>query len=163
MTRYGIRTLLVLSIALFCSSLLATEMQFSGTLVEPPPCTINNDQTIMVPFGDSVGVNRVDGVNYRQPVDYRLTCDITSLQEGLTLVLSTTDPASYDPAAVNTNITGLGIRLIVDGAPAVFDTPMPVTVGEPTPVIDAVPVKAPGASLKEGAFTATATLKVVYQ
>ncbi|WP_244370721.1 fimbrial protein [Rahnella sp. ChDrAdgB13] len=162
MTRYGIRTLLVMSIALFCSSLLATEVQFQGTLIEPPPCTINNDQAVLVPFGNNVGINKIDGVNYRQTVDYHLTCDSTSPRDGLTLVLSTTAAASYDTAAVNTDITGLGVRLLVDSAPAVFDTPIPV-VEMAQPVIEAVPVKAPDASLAEGPFNATVTLKVVYQ
>ncbi|ELY3087888.1 fimbrial protein [Klebsiella aerogenes] len=154
-----------MSIALFCSSLLATEVQFRGTLIEPPPCNISNDQTILVPFGDNVGINKIDGVNYRQPVEYSLNCDITSPQDGLSVELSTTNPTAYDTSAVNTDITGLGIRLLVEGVPAVFDTPMPVDLqgSQLPPHIEAVPVKAPDASLTEGPFNATVTLKVVYQ
>ncbi|MEN4700031.1 fimbrial protein [Pantoea agglomerans] len=162
MTRYGTRTLALAFAALFCSGLLATEMQFTGTLVEPPPCAVNGDQPVYVDFGKNVGVNKVDGVNYIQPVNYNLTCGADSSQEGMSLVLSTTDKTSYDEAAINTSITGLGIRLMYDGKPVVFGDAVPVSMEE-RPLLQAVPVKAPGAKLDSGSFTATATLQVIYQ
>ncbi|EMJ5851811.1 fimbrial protein [Klebsiella aerogenes] len=162
MTRYGIRTLTLVFVALFCSSLLATGMQFTGTLVEPPPCTINGDQPVYVDFGKNVGVNKVDGVNYIQPVNYNLTCGADSSQEGMSLVLSTTDKTSYDEAAINTSITGLGIRLMYDGEPVVFGDAVPVSMAE-HPLLQAVPVKAPDAKLDSGPFEASLTLQVVYQ
>ncbi|MBW4217889.1 fimbrial protein [Enterobacter cloacae subsp. cloacae] len=162
MTRYGIGTVLYAAATLFCNNLLAADMNFQGTLVEPPACTINNDQAVLVSFGDSVGVNKVNGSNYIQPVDYHLICDITSPQDGLNIMLSTTEPTTFDPAAVQSSVTGLGIRLLIDGNPATFGQPIPVNSSS-TPVLQAVPVKGPGATLIEGPFSATATLQVVYQ
>ncbi|MEB5742699.1 fimbrial protein [Klebsiella aerogenes] len=162
MTHYGMRTLMLSVLALFCSTLLAAEMNFKGTLVEPPPCTINNDQDVLVSFGDSVGVSKVDGSNYIQPVDYHLMCDVTSPQDGLNIMLTTTNQSGFDAAAVQSSVEGLGIRLLVDGQPAEFDKPIPASVDR-QPVLQAVPVKAPGVSLTEGPFSATATLQVIYQ
>ncbi|MEX3098860.1 fimbrial protein [Serratia ureilytica] len=162
MTRYSMGTLVPVGMALFCSSLLAADIHFQGALVEPPPCTINNNKDLLVSFGNSIGVNKVDGSNYIQPVDYHLTCDNTSPQAGLNLVLITTNPDSSDPAAVQSDIAGFGIRLLVDGSPASFGQLIPVDVASP-PVLQAVPVKAPSATLAEGPFSATATLQVVYQ
>ena len=46
------------------------DMTFHGTLITPPPCTINDDSRIEVNFGERVGINKVDGVNYRQMMNY---------------------------------------------------------------------------------------------
>ncbi|WP_232734438.1 hypothetical protein [Serratia sp. TKO39] len=43
------------------------DMQFRGTLIAPPPCTLNDDGIIDVDFGDRVGINKVDGVNSDKP------------------------------------------------------------------------------------------------
>ncbi|HBV9912366.1 TPA: pilus assembly protein [Klebsiella aerogenes] len=120
MGHYGAITLVVLSGALFCSGLMAADMTFKGVLVDPPPCTINGDQPVRVNFGDNIGVNRVNGTNYIQSVEYHLTCDITSPQEGLSVVLTTTDPAAFDASAIQSSIDGLAIRVLVDGAPVTF-------------------------------------------
>jgi type 1 fimbria pilin len=43
-----------------------------------------------------------------------------------------------------------------------LNKPIPISLTNP-PRLEAVPVKRPGATLKEGPFEATATLKAVYQ
>ncbi len=53
-------------------------LTFSGTLNEPPPCTIDAGNTIEVDFGD-VGVKRVDGVKYRKAVPYTINCGAATL------------------------------------------------------------------------------------
>lgn len=40
-----------------------------------PPCVINGGQPIEVNFGDEVMTTRIDGSNYRRPVNYTLTCN----------------------------------------------------------------------------------------
>ncbi|MDA3131533.1 hypothetical protein [Atlantibacter subterraneus] len=47
-------------------------MTFHGTLVAPP-CTISNGQTIEVDFGDDLGVEKIDGNNNKQNVNYSIT------------------------------------------------------------------------------------------
>ncbi|WP_342006004.1 fimbrial protein [Citrobacter sedlakii] len=41
----------------------AENLQFSGTLIAPPTCTVNNEETIEIGFGD-VAIEKIDGVNY---------------------------------------------------------------------------------------------------
>ncbi|VTR20674.1 putative minor fimbrial subunit StfE [Serratia fonticola] len=43
------------------------------TVVAPLPCMINDDRPIEVEFGD-VMTTRVDGDNYKMPVNYTLSC-----------------------------------------------------------------------------------------
>ena len=49
-------------------------MQFRGGLIAPPPCVINAGAKIDVDFG-SAWDQKVDGVNYRQAIDYHLDCE----------------------------------------------------------------------------------------
>lgn len=161
MTHFSAVTALLFSGALSCTSLLAAEnMSFYGTLIEPPACSINDGQRIEVDFGDRVGVNKVDGVNYRQPVNYRITCDPGS---GWSMLLTLSATASgYDNAALATSVDDLGIRILQNGAPMQLNRPYAIGAQNP-PLLEAIPVKRPGSSLKEGAFEATATLQVMYQ
>lgn len=136
-------------------------MLFRGTLIEPPPCKINEGGMVDVDFGDKVGVNKVDGVNYLKALDYRVTCEEGASGMDVVLTLSG-QPTFYDGAAIQTDMADLGIRILQNGQPFTLDTPVVIDPKAP-PMLQAVPVKAPGASLKEGAFTATATLKAEYQ
>jgi len=136
------------------------DMQFKGTLVVPPVCTISSGNTIDVDFGD-VGVNKVDGINYIQPVNYTVSCTASTLQWATTLTLSANAP-TYDPAAVQTDVTDLAIQIQADGKPFTINQPIPLDPAKP-PVLKAVPVKKPGSTLTGGAFKATATLLAVMQ
>ncbi len=51
----------------------ADNLKFHGTLISPPNCTINNDQTIDVKFGNLL-INKIDGTRYAQNVPYEITC-----------------------------------------------------------------------------------------
>ncbi len=52
--------------ALLASPVVAADnMNFHGTLMENPPCEINNGQPIEISF-DEVGVNKINGQNYAQ-------------------------------------------------------------------------------------------------
>ncbi|MTH44964.1 fimbrial protein [Intestinirhabdus alba] len=141
---------------------LTTEMAFKGTLIDPPPCAINGGQPVAVDFGRRVGVNRVDGRRYIQPVEYHLICYPDSPRSGLNIVMTTTAPAAFDASAVQSSVDGLAIRVLVEGEPITFGKPIAVSVDHP-PVMQAVPVKAAGVALEEGLFSATATLQVIYQ
>ncbi|MNP84764.1 hypothetical protein D3C76_1842150 [compost metagenome] len=56
----------------------------------------------------------------------------------------------------------LAVRLLQNGKRFTLNNPIPIKLNAP-PRLEAVPVKRPGATLKEGAFEATATLLAVYQ
>ncbi|WP_375056775.1 fimbrial protein [Zobellella sp. DQSA1] len=136
-------------------------MSFSGTLIEPPPCTIDDGGTIEVDFGERVGISKVDGERYRQSVPYRIRCEGDATGWEMTLTLSATATA-FDAAAVQANVADLGIRLLLGGQPFTLNRPVPVDPEAP-PALEAVPVQQPGATLAEGTFAATATLQADYQ
>lgn len=154
--------LLVLAVLLQSGLAGAAEnMRFSGSLITPPDCTINDGQQIDVNFGDHVGVSKVDGVNYLQTVNYQLRCEPNS--GGATLGLTLTGPqAAFDTAALQTSRPGLGVRLTLDGQPFRLATRVPVDASAP-PVLRAVPVRDPDVMLTEGAFEVLATLRADYQ
>jgi len=134
---------------------------FYGILNAPPPCTINNGEQVDVDFGERVGVSKVDGQNYMQTVNYRISCEpgISGLAMGLKVTGSAT---GFDGAALQTNTTDLGIRLLQNGQAFTLNKRIDIDAANP-PVLQAVPVKKPGVELKAGAFTVTATLLADYQ
>ncbi|WP_338628351.1 fimbrial protein [Yersinia intermedia] len=156
--RFSVAVLLALSSTLA----YADNMLFSGTLIDPPPCVINGGNTIDVPFGENLGVNKIDGTNYTKAVPYSVTCGaaIPGMDLGLTIISASV--TTFDAAALQTNIPNLGIRLLKNGVPFTLNTRVVYDNNNP-PVFQAVPVKASGATLSEGAFEATATLLVDYQ
>lgn len=155
-----IRTL-ALATVLPVTAQAADNMSFHGTLVAPP-CTINNGQIIDVFFGTNLGVNKIDGNNYKQPVNYSVDCDAGYSVNNLAIVVDTAAPAAFDTAAVMTNKTGLGIRILVDGVAVTFAERIPLTNPTSPPKIEAVPVQDPSVTLNEGAFEATMTLRADY-
>lgn len=156
------RTCLLLLGATLTGNLCAAEnMKLYGTLVEPPPCTINDGGNVDVDFGSRVGVTKVDGVNYLQLVNYQITCDPNVEATNMTLQIIGV-PTDYDSAAVKANVTDLGIHILQNGQPFELNKPIPIKFVS-QPKLEAVPVKRPGATLKEGPFEATATLLAAYQ
>jgi type 1 fimbria pilin len=138
------------------------DMTFRGTLIEPPPCTINDGERVDVDFGERVGINKVDGVNYRQIMNYQITCDNAgSGSWALTLSL-TGAAAGFDEQALQTNKTELGIRVYQNDKPFTPGSTLAIDISNP-PRLEAVPVKREGATLTEGAFESWATLRADYQ
>ncbi|WP_413507992.1 fimbrial protein [Serratia proteamaculans] len=161
MTTYAGLVLLLASGALTGNAYAAENMRFYGTLVEPPPCTINDGGNVDVNFGDRVGVTKVDGVNYLQAVNYQISCEANADAWNMTLEIIGV-PTDYDSAALMANVTDLGIKILQNGQPFELNKPIPIRLAN-KPKLEAVPVKRPGATLREGAFEATATLLAVYQ
>ncbi|KTC19456.1 pilus assembly protein [Pseudomonas marginalis ICMP 9505] len=159
MTFWQPRALLAVCSLSLCSGAWAN-LTFSGTLNEPPPCTIDAGNTIEVDFGD-VGVKRVDGEKYRQGVGYIITCGPDTLPWELKLSVNGT-ATTFDGAAVQTSVPALGIRLFQNNVPFLLNTPLDITLSSP-PTLEAVPVKQPGAILAPASFTAVATLLAEYE
>uniref|UniRef100_A0A8H9YNN4 Fimbrial protein n=1 Tax=Pseudomonas tritici TaxID=2745518 RepID=A0A8H9YNN4_9PSED len=136
-------------------------MSFHGTLVAPP-CTISNGKTIDVVFGNNLGVNKIDGNNYKQPVNYTVECEAGYSANSLAITVDTTVPTAFDGSAVNTDKTGLGIRILVEGQPVTFAQRRAVVNPASPPKIEAVPVQDPAVKLEVGAFEATMTLRADY-
>lgn len=140
----------------------ADNLKFHGTLISPPNCTISNNKTIEVEFGN-VLINKIDGTNYMQDVPYEIDCSSTARDASMAMTLTFSGAASgFNNAAISTTVAGLGIELQQDGKP--FTLGSTITINEQSiPVLKAVPVKQSGATLAEGDFDATATLQVDYQ
>lgn len=143
------------------SALSADNMTFHGTLVAPP-CTISSGNTIDVVFGNNLGTKKIDGSNYKQPVNYTVDCEAGYTANNLAIVVDTTQPAAFDTAAVKTDKTGLAIRILVDGEPVSFAQRVAVANPASPPKIEAVPVQDQSVTLTEGAFVATMTLRADY-
>jgi type 1 fimbria pilin len=155
----GMSLLLSFALLAISPSQAAENMSFSGTLIEPPPCLVNNDKDIDVPF-DRIGVNSVDGVKHRRQVDYVLDC---TAGPAWSMVLTLLGPvAAFEPATLQTNIANLGIKIYQNGEPFELGTPIAVDPLNP-PLLEAVPVKKPGTELTDGTFEVTATLLADYQ
>ncbi|MDU7767913.1 MAG: fimbrial protein [Serratia marcescens] len=71
-----------------------------------PPCVINGGQPIEVNFGDEVMTTRIDGSNYRRPVNYTLTCNGQS-SNALKLQVQGA-AAGFDGQLLRTSQDGLG-------------------------------------------------------
>ncbi|CFQ48043.1 minor pili exported protein [Yersinia frederiksenii] len=156
------RCSVVVVLALSSTLTYADDMLFTGSLINPAPCVISGGNTIDVPFGENLGVKKIDGINYIQTVLYSVTCETvsSSLELGLTIVSASV--TTFDPSAIQTNIPDLGIRILRNGVPLTLNTRIAYDKNNP-PTLQAVPVQATGATLSEGAFEATATLLVDYQ
>lgn len=123
------------------------------------PCVINNNKVITIDFGN-VGVNKIDGENYKQKINYTLECEDRDETASLMMTLLGAQ-TSYNPGAINTNVTGLGIEIKQNGTPVTINKSFIIDFDNP-PVLEAVPVSS-GATLNEGAFNATATLLAEYE
>ncbi|MBC3379047.1 fimbrial protein [Serratia fonticola] len=133
---------------------------FSGTLVVPPPCVLNNNTDIPVSFGTDLLAGRVNGSNYAQPIPYTLDCT-GAPTTALKLQFQGTG-ADFDTSVLETSKPDLGLELRSNGVKLPMNTWFNFT--DPArPSLMAVPVKATGSTLTGGAFTAASTLLVDYQ
>ncbi|HGE8486156.1 TPA: fimbrial protein [Serratia marcescens] len=132
----------------------------SVTVLAPLPCTLNGGKPIEVNFGDEIMTTRIDGSNYRQPVDYGLSCN-GPWKNAMRLQISGA-AAGFDGTLLKTSVNGLGIGLLRDGARIPLNDWQNFTYPS-MPKLEAVPVKQNGATLPTGEFTASATLRVDYQ
>lgn len=166
-TRAGTFPVMVLALGFLVSGLVSAAGQsgdslsvnFHGTL-RRKPCHISNDQIINISFG-KIGVRKVDGNNYKQPISYTLECGDPDQTAQLTMTLQGTS-TSYNASAIRTSADGLGILILKDGAPMKFGEKTPIKQST-LPVLEAVPVKQPDTTLAAGDFVATATLLAEYQ
>lgn len=139
-------------------------MNFSGFLVAPPPCTIGDKGgRIEVAFKHNINVSKIDGVNYKQAVPYQIDCrdmDRPGMKWRMKLMVVGT-PTVFDRAAVQSSVPGLGIKLVLNsGTDFVLNTAYEIDleVSHSPPKLEAVPVKLPGSRLPLTEFTASALL-----
>ena len=137
----------------------ATGMTLHGTLIAPPPCTINDGNTIDVDFG-KVGIKKIDGVNYRKALNYRISCEKGSTAWVLKLTL-TGNATAFDKEALMSN-RGVGIRMYQNNKPFTPNSTIDINLNSP-PALAVVPVKDAAKDPEKGDFMARATLRADYQ
>lgn len=143
-----------------CRASDTRDLEFHGTL-RLRHCYINNNQLIEIHFGE-IGVNKIDGNNYKQSIPYTVVCDDPSTTtQTLTLSMNGSG-SSFDQNGVETSVSGLAIRLFKDGSPMELNKPFAITYSAP-PVLEAAPEKDVSAHLTAQNFTAAATLLAEYQ
>lgn len=138
----------------------AVQVNFQGGLIEALPCAINNGEPIEVDFGDNLVIRNLDGVRYSKSVPYQIDCSAA----GAVRMSIQGTATHFDGAAIQTNITGLGIRMSLgNGAPFYLNTVANQIDTQSLPVMMAVPVADPAQPPSPGAFIARATLLAEYQ
>lgn len=160
----GLRAALMV-MALGCASSVNAAREvtvtISGTVQGSPPCVINNDRLITAPFGD-VQINDIDGRYKTITIPYSLDCSRAVTNQVRMQVKGNGTWFLPGLLAVPGN-TELGIRLKKDGAALAIDTWTNFD-GSKQPVLQAVLTKrAESSEIKNGTFSASATLLVEYQ
>lgn len=136
-------------------------INITGTVIASASCTFDSDEAITVEFGD-VYINEITGDNYKKPVPYTLTCEGDA--EGKTIQMQWVGTSSsFDSTLLNTDVTGLGIKLLQNSTQVSPNTAFTIDGSSP-PALEVVVVKNTGASFSNGQeFNASVTLKVDYQ
>lgn len=164
--------ILVLGTALLSGPVYADNMQIRGTLVEPPSCKVVNldkggsgawpqSSIFELNFGGRVVASQIDKRVYRMKLNYQVECPPG--QQTKMLILSLGGDNYY--GQLKTNIDGLRVRFIrtVSAGETSFDVGREVVASpQDPPMLEAMLVREPGATLKSGPFYATATLTIHY-
>lgn len=154
------KRLLLLTVCISGSVLADATVNFSGTLIEAPPCVVNNNNVITVNFGNEVMTTRIDGTQYRKPIDFDLDCSMAVSSKQKVRITGT--PASFDSTALAGGKSGLGIALYNGDTRLNLGSWLNFT--DPNiPRLYAVPIKQSGITLSGGAFRVMASLVVEYQ
>lgn len=124
--------------------------------IRSAPCTVNNNNTINVNFGDAVNINDIDGKKYMQDIVYSVECS-GGFSGGMTLSIQG-NPADFDDgAALDAGHGGLGIEIQNEGEKLTLGKA--INFEYPAfPLLQAVPVMKAGATLDTGDFSAGATM-----
>lgn len=140
-----------------------TTVTVSGTLIDTPDCTINNNNQIDVDFGEDVIISRIDGVNYkRTPIPFDLVC-FSLAKQGLTIAIDGA-PSPLNPQVIDTSVEGLGIQVFLDPAlPLYRGTVISFNYGDSFLNFSAAPIVLGGATLSAQPFTGTGTVVLGYQ
>lgn len=143
------------------SEVATTDVTIKGVILSPPPCTINDNNTIDVNFGSAVDIGKVDGRNYLTDISYTIQCT-GNTTNAMTLSIQGTAANFDNEAAIDAGHGGLGIELLHDGAKLKLREKITFTYPS-LPSLQAVPVKKDGVTLETGEFNAGATMIVDWQ
>jgi len=155
---------LVMLLFIMAPATAEDNIKMRGRLIEPPPCSLDDDGTVTVDFGDKIGVKKVASGIYRQPVNLHLKCEESTQAWQLLLTVrgSAVDFDADKATLMTPQHRDLGVKLYLDGKPFELESAVKIN-GNLLPDIEAVLVQREGADLTEGPFTAQATMRAEYQ
>lgn len=134
---------------------------FSGTLRAMTICRVNNDQVITADF-KNVGINKLETEVYSLPLNYTLDCPGIKPANTLRMNFMTSRPSASDPSAIESNVSGLRVKILKDGQPLKLNTFFKIDDVTQQPKLEAQLVKVPGTDLTQSPFRATGTLVAEY-
>ncbi|WP_253280774.1 fimbrial protein [Morganella sp. EGD-HP17] len=134
---------------------------FTGTLRALSVCTVNNNQTITADF-KNVGINKLDTKVYSLPLNYTLDCPGVNPANTLRMIFMTSRPSVSDPSAIESDVSGLLVRILKDGQPLELNKFFKIDDVTQRPKLEALLVKVPGMDLTQSPFRATGTLVAEY-
>lgn len=136
-------------------------IRFSGTLRAMTICRVNNDRMITADF-KNVGINKLDTEVYSLPLSYTLDCPGINPANTLRMIFMTSRPAVSDPSAIESDVSGLLVKILKDGQPLELNKFFTIADITQQPKLEAQLVKVPGADLTQSPFRATGTLVAEY-
>ncbi len=138
---------------------IGTPMNFHGVVMSRPCGTINNNQPILVEFGN-VMTTKVFGDNYRVKIDYTLNCNsVPGAQLQMQIKGGESDFNGY---FLKTSANNLGVKIDEGGVLRPINTWFPISITS-APDLWATLQKPVGASLSAGEFNAIASMLFSYQ
>lgn len=119
--------------------------------------TLNSGSVVDVDFGDSMGVDSVDGVSNRVPLNYIIICTGSSVDPDTMALTLTCTMTTFDKYALQTSVGDLGVHVYHGSGSTLMapDVAVAITVNSP-PALEAVLVKKSGITLDDGAFESIA-------
>lgn len=135
--------------------------KFTGTLRALSVCTVNNNQIMTADF-KNVGINKLDTKVYSLPLNYTLDCPGINSANTLRMTFMTSRPSVSDPSAIESDVSGLLVRILKDGQPLELNKFFKINDAAQPPKLEALLVKIPGIDLIQSPFRATGTLVAEY-
>lgn len=131
----------------------------TANVVQAASCKLNDGKEVRVSFGDLVEAGKINGYNYKTPIEWNFHCNGVGKNE-MTLQIEGAE-ADFGQGLLYAK-PGLAVEIRQGDTLLPINTPLAFDGNNP-PALTAVPVKNKAAVLTLGAFEATATIKVSYE
>lgn len=149
--------LLIMLIMTLSHAANAGYIQFDVTVIAPS-CTVNNNKPIDVDFGSDIKISHIGKGDYKRvPVRFTLFCPAAG---NYSLVINGVG-ASFEPAALATDISNLGVEFMIDHTRVAVNEKVSFKYPD-IPTLYARPVINPVNQPVAGTFSATASMQVSY-
>lgn len=135
-------------------------VDFSGRLMGRRACTVNDDKTIMVAFGN-VGINKVGTSETIKSINYTLNCSNMNEMNTVEMTIKAIPVAGHN-SSMASSVQGLWITFLKNGQEQALNNSFVVTDWHNPPLLEVRLEKDQSTELQANAFSATATLMAEY-